>query len=341
MASSPVNEFLRSHYGTAVSSGTVSRFANIGFSGAEIYRVQTGTGNFCLRRWPPGTMSGERLREIHGFLSFQSRGGLNVVPVPVQSITGCTFVESHGTLWQLEPWMPGEATYHRHPSTEKLDSAMAALARLHHMAEISRKHPGSVERSAGTPQTILERLRILNATRNDLNRIHKGLPGERDSRFHAVARRIVSHFERSSDGIEAALRSVAQLRVPVFPCLRDLRHDHLLFSGETLTGLVDFGALRTDTAAADLSRIAGSLFQSRWIDDPIRWNRAIGAYESVRPLTDSERQLIPVLDESGVLLSGTHWLRARYIHSSALDLPRICNRLESIVSRLETGPVQN
>ncbi|MFP6763753.1 MAG: phosphotransferase [Planctomycetaceae bacterium] len=341
MASIPLDELLRSNYGTAVSFDSVSRFENAGFSGAEIYRIQTGTGPFCLRRWPTGTMTAERLSEIHDVLDFLFQGGLKVVPVPIRAVSGRTFVEKNQTLWQLEPWMPGEATYHLHPSAEKLTSAMSTLARVHQLAEASCRSPGRVSTSLCTPRTIGERIQILIDTRSDFDQIHRAMLDDRDSRFRAVAQRIATHFEQSSRRVEAALRTASRLRVPVFPCLRDIRHDHLLFSEETLTGLVDFGALRVDTVAADLSRIAGSLFQSHWRDDPTHWNAALASYESVRPITDSERQLIPILDESGVLLSGTHWLRTRYVRRSSLNLPRICERLESIACRIEAGSRQN
>ena len=88
------------------------------------------------------------------------------------------------------------------------------------------------------------------------------------------------------------------------PCLRDVWHDHLLFTGEDLTGIIDASASRTENVASDLSRLLGSLLG----DDFRRWETALDAYSSVREISVAERRLITVLDHSGVVLSAAHWL---------------------------------
>ena len=75
------------------------------------------------------------------------------------------------------------------------------------------------------------------------------------------------------------LRTAQRLRVPVQPCLRDVWHDHVLFVDDAVSGIVDPAAARTDTVAADISRLVGSLVG----DDPRGWTVALAAYQSVRP----------------------------------------------------------
>lgn len=302
-----------------------------GFSGAAIFRVDTEAGSYCLRRWPPGTMSGSRLAGIHRLVTEIFRSGIRVVPVPLAAENGLSFVDDRGTLWQLEPWMPGEADFHKTPTTARLESALTILARIHNVGEAA----SLAATHRGTPQTIPERLEILRETVRDSVRIKAGLSRESDARFRIVARKIATQFEKRQTAITAALNDVSRNPVPILPCLRDVWHDHLLFSGDTLTGLIDFGAVRLDTVSADLSRLLGSLFQSAFEPDRSRWDAALSIYELSRPLTTGERSLIPILDESGVILSGMHWLRARYVRNSPFDLPRVCERLESIAARLE------
>jgi homoserine kinase type II len=277
-------------------------------------------------------MSASRLAGIHRFVKEVFQSGITVVPVPVVALGGQTFVEERGALWQLEPWMPGEAIFHDRPTAEKLDAALTTLARIHSVAESM----SPVATRSDTPQTIPERQKILRETARELAQIEAGLRPESDIRFGIVARKIVTQFSKRESEIEAALSEAARHPVPILPCLRDVWHDHLLFSGDVLTGLIDFGAVRLDTVAADLSRLLGSLFLSSYRSDQSRWDEAISIYERTRPLTEAERRLIPILDESGILLSGMHWLRSRYVRNSQFDMPRVCERLESIAARLET-----
>jgi Ser/Thr protein kinase RdoA (MazF antagonist) len=121
--------------------------------------------------------------------------------------------------------------------------------------------------------------------------------------------------------------------VPLQPCLRDVWHDHVLFQGDTVTGLIDPSAARTDTVAADISRLAGSLIA----DDRRAWDLALDAYQGARPLSAAESALVGVLDRSGVLLSGMAWLeRADLWRPQPPSVgARLLARLEQIAARAE------
>ena len=157
------------------------------------------------------------------------------------------------------------------------------------------------------------------------------LAQESDSRFREVGSRIVLLFQAAKDSVKRDLNAVAEIKVPQQPCIRDLWHDHLLFRGDELTGMVDFGAMATDSVTCDLSRLLGSLFG----DDFFAWQQAIDHYETVRPLSESEHRLLRPLDRSSVLLSGMTWLKRRYVlRNTPEQLSAVCDRMETIVSRL-------
>jgi Ser/Thr protein kinase RdoA (MazF antagonist) len=109
----------------------------------------------------------------------------------------------------------------------------------------------------------------------------------------------------------------------------------VLFVGDEVTGIVDLGAMRVETVAADVARLVGSLCGA----DRQAWRAAIDAYEAVRRLTDNERRLIPVLDVSQILLAGINWIEwvyteRRYFPDPAAVEKRITDIHERLVATL-------
>src|SRR5687768_7811282 len=68
-----------------------------GWSGSRLWRVERTDGRLlCLRRWPEGHPMPERLRFIHDVLTRVVAKGLTILPSPVPSLQGETFVEHGG-----------------------------------------------------------------------------------------------------------------------------------------------------------------------------------------------------------------------------------------------------
>ncbi|MDA0283121.1 MAG: phosphotransferase [Planctomycetota bacterium] len=308
-----------------------------GFSGASVFKVECSEDSYCLRRWQPTYSATPRILAIHQVLELARTHSIGVVPVPLKCQSGSTLAEVDGNFWQLEPWMPGGADFQSVPTEARLKSSMTEIARFHR--SVCEYAPSANAQrwfrpSGETPSpTVAERLRMISRYEGLLAEFEKALVRESDQRFRELGSRITCLFRAAKDRVRSELKLVVQLDVPNQPCIRDLWHDHLLFSADELTGIVDFGAMTTDSVACDLSRLCGSLFA----DDLSMWQRAIDQYENVRPLTDAEHRLLRPLDRSSVLLSGMTWLNRRYIlHSTPQDLPPVCDRLEPIVARLET-----
>jgi Ser/Thr protein kinase RdoA (MazF antagonist) len=310
-----------------------------GFSGAFVARVETPSGAFCLRGWSAGAV-GERILALHEFLAHVRSRGVDYVAVPFAAEHGETLVEVARRLWQVEPWLPGSADFWSRPSDVRLAAALGALARFHQASRgfepvvHSRSHLGPA--ADGIPQTVRERIeRIerwspqrLTEVRSHLRRLPANI-----ERRTAAAERILRVFERAAASIAGELSLAAQMPVPLSPCLRDVWHDHVLFSGDEVTGLIDPSAARTDTVAADLSRLVGSLIA----DDRAAWERALAAYQAVRPLSAAESVLVSVLDRSGVLLSGMAWLeRPEFWQEQPPALAaRFAERIERIAARAD------
>lgn len=314
--------------------------AGRGFSGALVFRIESPAGVFCLKAWPPESADVPRIRGLHRLLGHLRSQGIDIVAVPVASGSGQTAVFCEGRWWQLEPWMPGRADFHESPSDDRLNSALSALARVHRAA--ATFEPADDERSwfgshsATSAPAVENRIDAIAAWSADQlaqvgSRIRK--VGDSERQLADVAGRVLVHFERCRAAVEHQLRTARQVQVPVQPCLRDVWHDHIFFVGDRVSAIIDPSAARSDTVAADLSRLLGSLIG----DDHPKWQAAIEAYDRVRPLSSAERTLVPILDRSGVLLSGMTWLRRRFLQDVRFDEPqRVLERLQKIADRLET-----
>ena len=322
-----------------------------GFSGAVVLRVVVQESlhapeiEFCLRGWPPDSLQRERLLGLHRLLEHIHKSGVKQVPVPVKSKFGTTLYAEASQFWQLEPWMPGRADFSSAPSDARLQNAMTVLAQWHEAA--ARFEPRSSEGNwfkshvAETSPTVADRLdRIERFYTQDARKLRDilgqttslGSWGTDYPELVTLSRRILDAFDCAVQSIGSELQSYRDVKFRLHPCLRDVWHDHLLFDGEQVTGLIDPNAAKTETPATDLARLLGSFLG----DDSDRWEVALAAYRGVRPLSDREAKAARVIDRSTVLLSGMTWLERLFVQQqNYASPPRILDRLRQIVPRLE------
>ena len=117
------------------------------------------------------------------------------------------------------------------------------------------------------------------------------------------------------------------------PAIRDIHHDHVLFTGDAITGLIDFGAMQVDTPLADVARLVGSLVG----DDSETRRFALDAYSQIRPLSDADCHLVDVLDESGLVIGALNWLVWLYGERRDMGpIAPISRRLDELLMRLQT-----
>ncbi|MBI3866071.1 MAG: phosphotransferase [Planctomycetia bacterium] len=308
-----------------------------GFSGAGVWRIETPAGPCALRAMPAGNVDVRRLAELHRLLAHLRNSGFLEMPVPIPSETGETFIRSGDEFWQLEPWMPGTAGYSLRPSAARLAAAMACLARWHAAASrfvpsgtgsawffnsASRPSPGIAERYAETARWDT---RLCDRVREQLDRSPW-------TEFASLGREILSRFQQLAPRISMLLAPALHTAVPLQPCLRDVWHDHVLFTGDEVTGLIDPHAARSDCVATDLARLLGSLAG----DDRRTWDVGLGAYQAVRPLSIDELALVELFDQSSVLLSGLTWLDWCCLQQrSFANREQVVSRLQAIVGRME------
>jgi Ser/Thr protein kinase RdoA (MazF antagonist) len=295
-----------------------------GFSGARLWRVEAGGAAFCLRAWPGGDPSPERLRWLHELMATARAAGLAFVPA-VLPVGADSFVAHAGRLWELSAWLPGRADFHQHPEPARLRAACAALARLHH-AWASRS-------AARGPCPALARR--LDRAADWLALVSSGWRPRpaADDPVRPCAEAAFRLLSAWAGRVAGLLAPWAGRPFALHPCLCDVWHDHVLFDGSTVTGLVDYGSVKVDHPAADLARLLGSLVG----DDAAAWADGLDAYTALRPLSADEQALARELDRTGVILAAANWLMWVYHARRAFpDRQLVADRLGGLVCRLET-----
>jgi Ser/Thr protein kinase RdoA (MazF antagonist) len=252
--------------------------------------------------------------------------GLDFVPAVWPSRHRESCLEHQGRVWELTDWMPGTADFRERPTDARLISAVTALARLHLVW-------GEKASKAGTCPAVQRRLdraaewsRLLAAGWRPSFTSPAGLPWHHwaERAWHILGGRMPEVSERLTPWTDISL--------PLQPCLCDVWHDHVLFTGDVVTGLIDYAGIKTDHVAVDLARLLGSLVG----DNASRRRLALDSYSRLRPLSGPERGLIDVLDETGTVLAAANWVRWLYHDGRRFeDGQAVAGRLAALVERLE------
>jgi Ser/Thr protein kinase RdoA (MazF antagonist) len=275
-----------------------------GFSGAQVWKAEhRGTG-WALRKWPERAVAG-RVAGIHDFQRLVAYLGFPV-PAPRRSPLGNTVAQIDGALWEVANWLPGAADYWTHSSPEKLSAALSILARLHVATErfIPKDLTWWPESIDASPALRRRGSRLEQLLTQELRVLERCLRQAGSNERLELARQAVVMAERAALPLADEAPRWWDERLPLGWCLRDVWHDHILFTGDAVTGLLDLAALGFDAYAGDIARLLGSLVG----DDRQGWDVGLKAYESIRPLAPAELEAIRFFDASGTVISTVNWI---------------------------------
>ena len=315
-----------------------------GFSGAVVWQVETDLRRLALRATCIEHVDRERLAELHRLLAFLSRSGFALMPAPIANPQGETFFARRGRIWQLEPWMPGTADSIGSPSSARLTNALQTLAQWHlAAAKYDPSERGAVmfgRTETGRSLGMIGRFQQIGRWNEPLRRQVQEYLARLDwPEFAALAQEILDLFSRLA--VDVASRVVIVLdswKIPIQPCLRDIWREHVLFTGDRVTGLIDPHSARSDCVATDLARLLGSYVA----DDRSRWAEGLRAYHAIRPLSLNELALVELFDQTSVLLSGLTWIDWCCLQGRVFaDREKVISRLQSIVSRMRNLSASN
>jgi hypothetical protein len=323
------------HFG--ISAESCSRTGG-GFSGATIYRVTSGDQQQYAVRCTPLDLSlaKERLQVLHQLLFRMQQAGLQTVAVPLRhcltrdiwqpeqrannieaTSVSETMLQLHGNVWQMEPWLPGEAVLHS-PTTAQLRSALQKLSEFHRSAAAQiRPEPVNdwfTVAMQNSPGVLRRRGISRELSSGLLNEFRRRFMEESDPEFRELALRVCSVLDRWLPWLSSRLENLAQCQFRLQPVIRDLWSAHVLFADDEVSGLIDLSSMSTDHVCFDISR----LFRSWFGASRDRLHEAVGEFAKVGPLDSAERQLLQGVDAATVLLSPVTWLRRRLTEGNSL-----------------------
>jgi len=297
---SPPMEILAA-YPSAIAAGPWEFISESGgFSGARIWRSSAG---WRLKATPSASVA-QPLSEIHAWMRLA--GALDFVPRVAAAHAGVSVLEAGPWLWDIVSWLPGEPLLHD-PTPVRLAAAGRALALVHLAWQ-------SWQPRTGTCPAIERRVLALE----------RFVPGT--SRRDLLVRRL------SVQGLDQlAIWKDRTFRLQ--PCLCDIWTDHVLFEGDRVTGLIDFGSAKIDHPAVDLARLLGDCLGG----EPLRWQPLLDAYHTIRPLAPADHALIATLEATGAVVALLTWIeRERHRPLTPAETARSakvlarCERLETL-----------
>jgi hypothetical protein len=296
-----------------------------GFSGARLWQVAGLAGPLCLRAWPASGPSRRRLTWIHSLQEKARAAGLDFVPGVFRDRNGHSWVEHDGRLWDVTAWMPGWADFHARPTDHRLQEACRALARLH-------KVWAEPEMPAAACPAVRQRL---DCVRDWLALVGSGWHPDFSGQNDPVASWAQQAWRLVPDRVSRIVGRLSHWETRLLrlqPCLCDVWHAHVLFLGDEVSAIVDYGSVKPNHVAADLARLMGSFVGG----DTKRWEVGLEAYRDLCSLSAEEQELARCLDQTGTVLGAANWLRWLYHERRTFtDCQAVAARLGEAVTRME------
>ncbi len=291
-----------------------------GFSGARLWRIDSDRGDFCLRRWPKN--SAVNLAAIHQTLLVAHQAGLPVA-APILGLGQQTItLDAEQASWELAYWMPGSADFNLRPSRVRLEDAVKTLSQFHTVT--------TVREVLGPSPGLQSRFKLMKGAPQMSELIRQAIAGS-PSQIAPMAVGLLPRLERYFKPLTHRLGNVVDRPWRLVNAIRDIHHDHVFFSGDQLSGIVDFGAMKTEARCFDLARLVGSLK----MDGECPWAEAFQIYSALQEFDPGETDLIRLVHECNLVLGSLNWLSWIFVESRQFeDWSAVQARIEQLSEQL-------
>ena len=284
-----------------------------GFSGARVWRVTTSEGSVIALRCSAAAdpeLRQQRLA-VCRWMRWAGEQGHEWAPRPLE--VECSPFDRHEFLvnqgefvWQAEEWMSGEAVMSK-PSPGQLRAALETLGQLQRTGRdfvLRSGSMGGLRLAVGRSPGLERRLQIVQSLgAGELELLLAAAQRHANEEFRNLAVACGHCLRERLGWLEGQLRQSVVGDFMLQPVLRDLWKPHVLFTGNVVTGVIDWNAAATDHVAFDYARLLCSWY-GREAVDAANVNEILPEEWTVR-----ERQLWRLCCESVLLLSPVTWLR--------------------------------
>lgn len=292
-----------------------------GFSGARTFRVRTATGDWAIKRWPPGRRDGDRIAWIFQQVAAAHDAGIWFLARPRLTSAGSPLFDDGEAFWSAAPWKPGLPASDGSPNPAAARACAAALAELHlAWGEFSATlGPAPVVARA---KAALDRLLSKGG-----ERLAGAVDASPDGLLGGAAAKLLAASQRAARPASTALQYWDRRDRRLHVCLRDAQAEHFLIEDGAVSGVIDYDAVAIDSPLGDLARLLGSMTK---VGSPA-WNAAIEAYCQVLPLDDESIAFCCTLAKAWPIAAAASWLHWVYVERRAFSaeeaVRRRCRRL--------------
>ena len=247
--------------------GTATSFSGI-TEGVENsnFRLSTTAGEFILTLYEKRVKE-EDLPFFIGLMGHLSEKGISC-PLPVADKNGVMLKKLNNRAATIVTFLQG--TSNNNPNADRCFSAGMALAKLHLAAsDFTIERANALDSAAWAPL---------------LASCHIG-----DSDLDP------SLISKAEERLEQILEAWPK-DLPFGVIHADLFADNVLFTGDDVTGIIDFYFACQDALAYDLAIMLNAwCFEPDFSFNITKAKRLVSGYQSVRPLSDDEKNAMPVL----------------------------------------------
>jgi Ser/Thr protein kinase RdoA (MazF antagonist) len=288
--------------------GTIANFRKAqGGTINENWIVRTATETVVVRK-VPRSRSRCDIRFEHSFIKALSRANFPYrLPQPLRSQAGRTVLVKNGAYIWLYHYIKGSNS---RPSREAVIVQMAqAMATAHNAA----RH-FTLRKPKKTP-SALEDPWLVRA----LRRWQLKLVASSDQYYRFFAARVPECI-----GILEQVRCTRYSTLPRLPIHGDMCAANLVFSGERLNGIIDFGHCCLDTAIRDVTialRYECTNREDRFRLDLRAARRFLEVYHKINPLSREEIDLIPAIAMADA--ANLFWWRVFEVAGGRAEVPLI------------------
>jgi Ser/Thr protein kinase RdoA (MazF antagonist) len=312
--------FVLSQYPNEFARCDWARVNDGGFSGAIIWKGERlDQPCFALKQWPT-TISAGQLQRIHSRMTAARTTGCAFVPTIIPQLSEETFITNAAGCWEMTTWMPGQACVETTPNTNRLSAACEGVVALHRSWAIEAIEPGHCPAISRRLRLFAEwdRLRPFNFT---------SYPAESRTLLEESVRAVESRLMNC----RAKLAAWHRVAVPLVTCHCDLWRGNMLFLGDRISGVIDFGAMKIDSPATELGRMLGD-----WVGlAPDAIADGVSRYQAANPPFPVSADLVQVMAETGAVGSLANW-HLRLPIDPIVSYPKVMTRIGTILTRLTT-----